>query len=273
MNSQYRGRLAGKVAVVTGGNTGIGKTICLELAREGAAVAVVAGSKIEEARSVATEIEQMGGRAVATCVDITSRSSVDRLMQEVVDAFSRIDILVNNAGGGGVSANLEDLTEEQWDRAFDLNTKGSFFCSAAAARHMIPQRSGSIINILGASAHRCNPRRGSFGPSKAAVVNLTIQASLEWGQHRIRVNGVSPGPVRDGDAWQEREPGLAKEVQLLPLQRAASRQEVARAVLYLASDDAISMTGQFLIVDGGGVNTWYLSASERRQLRAERVWE
>jgi NAD(P)-dependent dehydrogenase (short-subunit alcohol dehydrogenase family) len=189
---------------------------------------------------------------------------VDELIAKTLKRFGRLDILVNNVGGGGVGGPLEQLSEADWDRAFTLNAKSAFLCSAAAARIMIPQRSGVIINIAGASAHRNYPRYGAFGPSKAAVISLTQQASLEWAQYGIRVNGVSPGPIRDPDTnWQDREPALAKEVMLIPLQRAGTRLEVARAVVYLASDDAAYVTGQMIIVDGGGVNTWYLSTAVR----------
>jgi NAD(P)-dependent dehydrogenase (short-subunit alcohol dehydrogenase family) len=236
----------------------------MELAREGAAVTVVAGHNIELAQAVLHEIGRFGGRGLATVADVTKQELVDDLIARTVDRFGRLDILVNNVGGGGVGGPLEELSEADWDRAFALNTKSTFLCSKAAARYMIKQRSGVIINIAGASAHRTYPRYGAFGPSKAAVVSLTQQASLEWAPYGIRVNGVSPGPIRDPDTnWQEKEPQLAREVMLIPLQRAGTRLEVARAVTYLASDDAAYVTGQMLIVDGGGVNTWYLSSAIR----------
>jgi 3-oxoacyl-[acyl-carrier protein] reductase len=136
---------------------------------------------------------------------------------------------------------------------------------------MAKRQSGVILNIAGASAHRCYPGYGAFGPSKAAVVSFTIQASIEWAPYGIRVNGVSPGPIRDYAGWQEREPQVAKEVMLLPLKRAGTRREIARAVTYLASDDAAFITGQMLIIDGGGVNTWYLSSASR-QGRTHIAW-
>jgi len=259
-------RVEGKVAIVTGGNRGIGRSICLELAREGSDVAVVAGHDLEGAKAVVGEIEGLGRRGLALLADITGRSSVDRMVQDVAAHFGKLDILVNNAGGGSAREPLENISEEDWDRVFALNTKGTFLCSCAAARQMMQQKSGAIINVAGASAHRSYPRYGAFGPSKAAVISFTQQASLEWAQYGIRVNGVSPGPIRDPESgWQDREPELAKEVMLIPMQRAGSRREVARTVVYLASDDAGYVTGQMIIVDGGGVNTWYLSASMFRR--------
>lgn len=268
-----KARLGERVAIVTGGSRGIGRTICLELAREGARVALITKQNLDSAQAAVREIEALGGRAIAVQADVTSKASVDRMVDHVADAFGRVDILVNNAGGGGVGGPLELLSESDWDRAFAVNAKGTFLCSAAAARRMIRQRSGVIVNVAGASAHRCYPRYGAYGPSKAAVISFTRQASLEWAPYGIRVNGVSPGPIRDPDSdWQKREPALAKEVQLIPLRRAGTRLEVARAVTYLVSDDAAYTTGQMLIVDGGGVNTWYL-AQAIREGTMNPVWD
>jgi NAD(P)-dependent dehydrogenase (short-subunit alcohol dehydrogenase family) len=259
-------RLEDRVAVVTGGNKGMGRVICLELAREGADVAVLAGRDLDGATAVAAEISAFGRRGLPGIVDITSPASVDEMIVTAVRHFGKVDILVNCAGSSSVRKPLEQISEREWDRVFDITTKGTFLCSAAAARQMMRQKSGVIVNIAGASAHRSYPRFGAFGPAKAAVVSLTRQASIEWAPYGIRVNGVSPGPIRDpGTAWQEQEPELAKEVQLLPMRRAGTPFEVARTVVYLASDDGGYVTGQMIIVDGGGVNTWYLSASTSRR--------
>lgn len=135
---------------------------------------------------------------------------------------------MNNAGGGGIGKPLELLTEEEWDRPFSINTKGTFLLSAAAVRHMKTRHKGAIINIAGASAHRSFPGRGAFGPSKAAVLNFTQQASLEWASFGVRVNAVSPGPIREPETdWQVNEPSLAIEVKMLPLGRAGTSLEVA----------------------------------------------
>ena len=267
-------RLAGKIAIVTGGNKGIGRAICLDLAREGADIVVIAGHDLNSAHEVVREIERTGRRGLALIADVTDSVSVSRMIDDTVSAFGKVDILVNSAGGGSSRVPLEDVSAADWDRVFALNTKGTFLCSAAAVRQMKLQQSGVIINIAGASAHRNYPRYGAYGPAKAAVISFTQQASLEWAEYGIRVNGVSPGPIRDPETeWQDREPELAKEVLLLPMQRAGTRLEVSRTVVFLASDDAGYITGQMIIVDGGGVNTWYLSSSASRRDKEKLSWD
>ena len=251
--------LDGLVAVVTGGGKGVGRTISAELAREGADVAVLAARDLASAETTAAELRALGRRAIALIADVTSPDSIEDAMAKVEAEFGRIDLLVNNAGHTAF-APLERLAAADWDAVFAVNAKGTFLASAAAARRMIPRSRGAIVNIAGASAHRSFVGAGAYGPSKAAVVNLTTQMALEWAKYGIRVNGVSPGPIRDEDTgWEAREPLLAERVKRLPLKRAVSTREVARAVVYLASPDARSITGQMIIVDGGGTATWYIT--------------
>ena len=257
-------RFHDRTAVVTGASKGIGRTICVELAREGARIVAVGGKDKSGIEQTLTDVRAVGSDGVAMLADVTSISSVRLTFERIADEFGSIDTLVNNAGGGGGFGPLEEISEPDWDRAFALNTKSAFLCSSAAARLMKASGGGSIVNIAGASAHRSYPGHGGFGPSKAALISLTRQASLEWAPYGIRVNGVSPGAVRDRESgWEKREPALAREVALLPIPRAATRREIALAVAYLASEEAAYTTGQMLVVDGGGINTWYLSLSDR----------
>ncbi len=257
-DARTKGRLAGRVALVTGASRPIGKAIALELAREGAAVAVAANRGLDAVEAVAREICDDNGCAVALQADVTRRAEAEALIARTLEALGGLDILVNNAGFLA-KAPLERVAAEDWARTFAVNIDGPFFCAVAAARHMKARGGGSIVNIAGASAHRSFPGAGAYGPSKAALVNLTQQMALEWAADAIRVNGVSPGPIRPADdPWREREPALVRQVGKLPLGRVGTPEDVAKAVLYLASDDAAYVTGQMLIVDGGSVATWYL---------------
>jgi 3-oxoacyl-[acyl-carrier protein] reductase len=249
--------LDGKLAVVTGARDGIGRSIALACARAGADVAIVTSGALTGAAQVVGELKALGRRAAAFRADVTRGAEVEALFAAIGAEFGAIDVLVNNAGGfsGGP---LEQLSEKAWDDVFALNTKSVFLCSAAACRAMAG-RGGAIVNIAGASGHRTFPRGGAFGPAKAAVLAVTKQMALEWADRGVRVNCVSPGPIREpGTGWESREPVVAREVQRLPLRRAGTGEEVAQAVVFLASDQAAYITGHAMPVDGGGVLTWYL---------------
>lgn len=252
--------MAGQVAIVTGGGRGIGRAIVLELARAGADVAVLAARDLAAAQAVAEEACALGVRSTALTADIADDASITGAVGQVARSLGRVDILVNNAGASA-RAPLVALTVEDWDRVFATNARGAFLVGRAVALQMQAEgHGGAIVNIAGASAHRCYPGAGGYGPSKAAVVSLTQQMAVEWAPLGIRVNGVSPGPIRDNaSGWEAREPALAAEVRKIPLKRAGEPWEVARAVRYLASADAGYITGQMLILDGGSVTTWYIN--------------
>ena len=252
-------RFAGRVAVVTGGGSDIGRAIVAQLVAEGAAVAVLAQTNLSRAEDVAAVARAHGVAAIALLADVTDRASVKAVMATVADRLGGLHVLVNNAGSFS-RAPLLELDVADWDRVFAVQARGTFLAGVAAARHMVAAGAGSIVNIAGASAHRSFPGGGAYGPSKAAVVSLTEQMALEWAPHGLRVNGVSPGPIRAaGSGWEDSEPKLVAEVSRLPLRRPGTPEDVARAVAYLASADAAYVTGHMLVVDGGGVATWYLS--------------
>jgi NAD(P)-dependent dehydrogenase (short-subunit alcohol dehydrogenase family) len=250
--------LSGKVAFISGGGKGIGRAICLKLAALGASVALTGSRDMAAAEETAAEVRAGGGRALALPMDLTDRSSVDEAMDRAVAALGRMDIVVNNAGASR-RGRLLDLASEDWNLVFSVQAQGFFHLAVAGARQMIRQGGGgAIIAIAGASALRCYPGNGAYGPSKAAVLSSVQQMAVEWAPHGIRVNAILPGPIRPTDeAWQAKEPALAEEVQKIPLKRAGTPLEVAEAAAYLSS--AGYVTGQNIVVDGGSTTTWYIS--------------
>ncbi len=258
MTGRLPGRLQGSAALVTGGGGEIGRAICLALAAEGADVAVAYRTDQARAEATAAGVAALGTRTLCVQADCTDRASAEAMVAAVTAAWGRIDLLVNNAGARA-RAPLMELEEADWDHVVTVNLKGVFLAAVAAARAMIPAGSGSVVNIAGASAHRSYPLAGAYGPSKAAVVSLTKQMALEWAGHGIRVNGVSPGPIRDpASGWEDAEPGLVRQAAKIPLRRVGTPDDVARAVVYLASPDAAYVTGHMLLVDGGSAETWYV---------------
>lgn len=250
--------LAGKRAFVSGGGKGIGRAICLKLASLGASVALTGSKDMASADDVAAAIADRGGKAIAVRMELTDRTSVEAAISEASRRLSGLDIVVNNAGASRRGL-LLDLSSEDWNHVFAVQTLGFFHLAVAAARAMIAQgRGGTIVAIAGASALRSYPGNGAYGPSKAAVLSTVRQMAVEWAPHGIRVNAVLPGPIRPGDAdWRSAEPALAEEIDRIPLKRAGTPMEVAEAVAYLVT--AGYVTGQDIVVDGGSTTTWYIN--------------
>ena len=249
-------KLRGVAAMVTGCGGVVGHTIALTLAREGADIAIVTLRSFQE--EIAREIRKLGRQAIALHGDITEKASVEQIVSRTVEAFGKVDLLVNNAGMG-IRAPLDQVSVEDWDEVVAVNLKGVFLCSVAVFREMMKRQKGNIINMAGASAHRCYAGGGAFGPSKAGVISLTKQMALEWAKHNIRVNGVSPGPIMNPETEELlKDEEMKRRIAKIPLGRVATAEEIANTVLFLASNDSSYMTGQMLIVDGGGVETWYL---------------
>jgi len=243
-------RIDGKVAIVTGGAQGIGEGICLRLAEEGAKVAIF-DANLDEAKKVAQEIEKAGGAALAIKVDVTRSAEVEAAVKQVIFKFGKIDILVNNAGISLVSK-VADMTEDIWDRVHDVNLKGVFLCCRAVTPHMKERRYGKIINMASILALRGSSYYAHYGASKAGVVGLTQGMAVELGPHNINVNAVGPGvidtPMADHDVAPEVRQRLQKRI---PLRRIGVSDDIANAVLFLASDEASYITGQCLYVCGG----------------------
>jgi len=244
-------KLEGQVAIVTGAGQGIGRAIALTLAKEGAAV-IVNDINLESAKKVADEIKSLGGQAQAIKADVSKGEEVNTLVEKTLDNFKKIDILINNAGTAKLTPTME-LTEAEWDSTIDVNLKGQFLCSQAVAKHMIQQRRGKIVNIASIGAHIGTPGLVAYSASKGGVIQLTKVLAVEWGKHNINVNAVSPGLTMTElvKAVFKNRPEFTEGVERIPLQRLAMPEDIANAVLFLASSESDYITGQVIIVDGG----------------------
>ncbi len=248
--------LAGKVALITGGASGIGRATAMLLAREGAAV-IVADVDADAGPSVVAEIAQAGGRALFERVDVTSAADCRRVAERAIREFGRIDILFNNAGIIR-RATVMDLREDDWDRVMAVNVKSIYLLSREVIPHMEKQGAGAIINTASGWGLAGGAKAAVYCASKGAVVLLTKAMAIDHGP-RIRVNCICPGDTDTGMLRAEAQQ-LAEDSQRFlaesakrPLGRVGKPEEIAQAVLYLASDVSSFVTGTALVVDGGGL--------------------
>ncbi|MDZ7261808.1 MAG: 3-oxoacyl-[acyl-carrier-protein] reductase [candidate division KSB1 bacterium] len=243
------GKLDGKVAVVTGSARGIGRAIALRLAQEGADV-VISDILVDEAGKTSQEIEALGRRSLALKTDVSQWTEAEALINQTVEKFGRIDILVNNAGINKDNL-LIRMTEEEWDRVLSVNLKGCFNCTKAAAKIMIKQRSGKIINIASVVGIMGNAGQVNYAASKAGIIGLTKSVARELASRGIQVNAVAPGFIET--EMTKALPEKAKEsfLNAIPLKRAGTPEEVAAVVSFLSSSDSDYVTGQVIVVDGG----------------------
>jgi NAD(P)-dependent dehydrogenase (short-subunit alcohol dehydrogenase family) len=249
-------RLAGKACIVTGAGSGIGRATALLFAREGGRVTI---ADIDEgaAARVAQEVADAGGEAVPRHVDVADEEQTRALAGATRERFGRIDVLVNNAGISGVG-DVEETTVEQWEQVMRVNVRGVFLVSRAVVPHMIEQRSGSIVNVSSAIATTGLARRVSYAASKGAVLALTKSMQVDCAPHGVRVNAVLPGTILTPfverylrDSYADPEEGL-RSIQARQLTGDLGQPEdVAQAVLYLASDESRFVLGSGLVVDGG----------------------
>jgi 3-oxoacyl-[acyl-carrier protein] reductase len=247
INIQPARSLAGKVALVTGGGQGIGEAIAGLFAAAGASVAV-ADLVGEKAVAVAAGL---GPPAIALQADVGDEHQVQRMVQDTLDAFGRLDILINNAGIGHVKPFLETPLQE-WDQVIRTNMTGTFLCAQAAARVMVRQGSGVIVNVGSISGQRGGSGRAAYGAAKAGVILLTKVMSVELASRGVRVNCISPGPTETDQVRQCHDDATRDGYhRMLPIQRYAVPSEIAAAVLFLASPDASFISGHILNVDGG----------------------
>lgn len=246
--------LEGKVAIVTGGGTGIGRSIALEFAKAEADV-VVASRRLAILEEVAEEVRALGRRSLAVQADVTQKADVDKMVQKVVDEFGVIDILVNNAGIHSGTPFLE-LSEDEWDRVIDTNLKSCYLCCQAVGRRMVEHRRGSIINISSNSGvTTCGGYSGPYPVTKAGEITLTKGLAWELGKYNIRVNAIAPGNIRTEmtRSWW-RDPEFVKRMEIdRPLGRFGEPEEIATVALFLASDAASYITGETIVADAGKV--------------------
>ena len=243
------GKLEGKVALVTGGGTGIGRATALAFAGEGIDVAVNYSRSKADAEATAAEIEGMGRAALAVCADVSDDAAVRRMVERVASELGRLDILVNNAGWTRYVPleDLEGLSGEAWDRCFDVNVNGTFYCSRAAVPKMKANGAGQIVNVASIAGLIGLGSSMAYAASKAAVICLTKAFAITQAPE-IRVNAVSPGVV-DTRWMVGMESFMEANVQATPLKRAAQPEDVADVVMGVVRSDM--MTGQNLVVDGG----------------------
>jgi len=251
--------LEGKVALVTGGSRGIGESTAISFAKAGADVAVTS-RKIQDLERVADEVTSLGRKSMAVESHIGRMDQIQPLMDKVVAEFGKIDILVNNAGTNFFMPAI-DMTEKGWDVVINLDLKGLFFLSQAAARVMKENGGGKIINVSSVSGLKVQVPTGHYSIAKAGVIMATKVMALEWAQYNIRVNNIAPGAIETRlydsifSLLPEDEAKAQKEqaAKQIPMGRAGEPQEIADVMIFLASDASSYVTGQTFVVDGGSL--------------------
>lgn len=256
-----KGRLEGRVAIVTGASRGIGRATAMAFAREGAKVVVNFHRERSKAEEVVEEIEKLGGATLAVQADVGDRGAVERMVEEALREFGAVDVLVNNAGVAMGGGSLLEFNEEEYDPLWRVNVKGVLHCTRAIAPHMMEKRYGKVVNIASVAGlgTALLPGNMLYASTKAAVIILTKRLALELGQHGINVNAVAPGLIRTDMGLGSRPPAeQARRIQYFTeksmLRRIGEPEDVANVALFLASDEASFITGQVITVDGGRID-------------------
>ncbi|KOS69504.1 3-oxoacyl-ACP reductase [Lysinibacillus contaminans] len=245
-------KLEGKVAVVTGASRGIGRAIALKLADEGAKVIVNYSGSQAKAEEVVATIQEAGGEALAVQASVAKSDEVAALMDAAVKTFGSLDILVNNAGITRDNL-LMRMKENEWDEVMDTNLKGVFLCTKAVTRQMMKQRAGRIINISSIVGVAGNAGQANYVAAKAGVIGLTKTTAKELASRNILVNAIAPGFIETemtAELPEDLKQGMLTQI---PLAKLGQPEDIAKAVAFLASEDANYMTGQTLHIDGGMV--------------------
>jgi 2-dehydro-3-deoxy-D-gluconate 5-dehydrogenase len=251
-NFNYQGfDLSDRIAVVTGSGSGIGQAIAIGLAQAGTDLALVDVNEKGLKKTVA-QIEQVGRRAVPYVLDVTDLQSASKCVDDIVKQFGKIDILINNAGIV-IKSNLEDVTEDEWDKLMDVNLKGAFFFAQAVGRIMIKQKNGKIINTLSNCSFVAEHLLGTYCASKGGLLMLTRCLASEWAKYGINVNGIGPAFIQTpiNDPLLKDKEFVETSLSRITFNRMGQPDELVGAAIYLASDSASFVNGAVLMVDGG----------------------
>jgi 3-oxoacyl-[acyl-carrier protein] reductase len=242
--------LEGKAALITGASRGIGREIALELARQGANVAVNYAGSEAKANEVVDEIKKMGKDAFAIKCDVSNAEEVATMIKETVDRFGHLDILVNNAGITKDNL-LMRMKEEEWDDVININLKGVFLCTKAVTRQMMKQRNGRIINIASIVGVSGNAGQANYVAAKAGIIGLTKTTAKELASRNITVNAIAPGFISTDMTDKLTDEVRSEMLKQIPLARLGEPKDIAKMAAFLASDDSSYMTGQTLHINGG----------------------
>jgi len=245
-------KLKDKIALVTGAGSGIGKATALLLAENGADIAV---NDIDPASAEVTagEIKQLGRKVTVVQADVSDAEAVDSMVDKIINEMGGVHILVNNAGIPIHGELIENQTVENWDRVVGIILRGTYLCSRQVGKWMVDHQYGKIVNIASVAGLRGAPNMASYGAGKAGVINITKTLAAEWGRYNINVNCITPGLI-DTPLTQRtfaKSPAINSIIERIPKGRMGSAEEIARAVLFLVSEDAEYITGVTLPVDGG----------------------
>ena len=246
------GKLKGKVAIITGGDSGIGRSVAVLYAREGADVAILYLDQHQDAEQTKRVVEEQGRKCLTFAGDVADRDVCRKVIDETLSAFGKLDILVNNAAEQHPQEKLEDISEEQWEKTFRTNIFGMFQMTKAALPHL--KKGASIINTTSVTAYKGSPHLLDYSSTKGAITSFTRSLSINIADRGIRVNGVAPGPI-----WTPLIPSTFDEEKVkkfganVPMERPGQPDEVAPAYVYLASSDSSYVSGQVIHVNGGTV--------------------